>query len=134
MSPGSLLNALDRIPSATRVVIAGLVHRGELATVETREALNHFIVSILIGTGILAFALLTGFAVTFAIAAAVWHRDDRGLILGLVTVAYLVSACGLGWGLSRRLRAWHPLRETRRQLCEDSECIDELLSGEDSAN
>lgn len=133
MTPDVLFNALDRVAPATRVVLTGLVHRGELAAVETGEAREHLTASILIGAGVFALALLAGLALTFTIAASVWHRDDRGLLLGLLTLGYVLAASGLAWALSRRLRAWSPLRETRRQLREDGRCIQNLLPNDDSA-
>jgi len=134
MTPDILLNALDRIAPTTRVVLSGLAHRSELAAVETGEARNHIVASVLIGVGVLAFTTLAGLALTFTIAAAVWHRDDRGLILGLLTASYLLLALGLGWGLIRRLRSWSPLHETRRQLCEDVACISNLLPEDNTSN
>jgi uncharacterized membrane protein YqjE len=133
MTPDVLFNALDRIAPVTRVVLNGLAHRGELAAVETGEARDHLTTTIILGAGVFALALLAGMALTFAVAASVWHRDDRGLILGLLTFGYVLTATGLAWGLVRRLRAWHPLHETRRQLREDGKCIEKLFPDEDSA-
>jgi uncharacterized membrane protein YqjE len=133
MMPDVLFNALDRIAPATRVVLAGLVHRGELAAVETGEARDHLTTSIIVGACVFVFTLLAGMAFTFAIAAAVWHRDDRGLLLGLLTLGYVLVGAGLAWGLVRRIRAWRPLREIRRQLREDGKCLENLLPDDDSA-
>jgi len=82
--------------SVPRVVVEALMHRGELISVELKEAQAHAArtaVSALLAGALL---LLGGFAGTFAVAAAVWNRDDRGLILGLLTLAYLASAAALG--------------------------------------
>lgn len=133
MTPDVLFTALDRVAPTARVVLTGLAHRGELAAVETGEARDHLTTSILIGAGVFALSLLAGMALTFTVAASVWHRDDRGLLLGLLTLGYLITAVGLAWGLIRRLRAWRPLREIRRQLREDGKCIDNLLPDDDSA-
>lgn len=81
MTPDVLFTALDRLAPATRVVLTGLAHRGELAAVEAGEARDHLAVSILVGAGVFAVALLAGIALTFTIAAAVWHRDDRAFLL-----------------------------------------------------
>ena len=124
---------MDRVAPATRVVLAGLRHRGELAAVETGEARDHFVLSVVIGVVVFALALLTGVALTLAIAAAVWHRDDRGLILGLLALGYLLATASVAWALLRRLRRWRPLIETRRQLREDGACIDRLLPDDESA-
>lgn len=134
MTPDVLFTALDRLAPTTRVVLTGLAHRGELAGVETAEAGDHLAVSILIGAGVFAFALLAGIALTFTVAAALWHRDDRAFLLGTLTSGYLVVAAGLSWGLARRLRSWRPLRETRRQLREDGDCIEKLLPADDCAH
>lgn len=134
MTPDALFTALDRVAPATRVVLAGLAHRGELAAVETGEARDHLAVSALLGAAVFSLALLAGIALTFTFAALVWHRDDRGLLLGLLTVGYVVAAGGIAWALSRRLRAWGPLRETRRQLRADADCIAKLLPAADAAD
>jgi len=134
MTPDVLFKALDHIAPATRVVLTGLAHRSELAVVETEEARDHLIVTILISAGLFALALLAGIALTFTVAASIWHRDDRGLILGLLTTAYLLLASGLGWALVRRIRSWRPLRETRRQLHQDAQCIDDLMPDENSSD
>ncbi len=134
MTPDVLFTALDRVAPATRVVLTGLAHRGELAAVEAGEARDHLTTSILIGAGVFALALLAGIALTFTVAAAVWHRDDRGLLLGLLTAAYLVGASGLAWALARRLRAWRPLRETRRQMRADGDCFGRLFPDDSPAD
>lgn len=133
MTPDVLFTVLDRLAPTTRVVLTGLAHRGELAAVEAGEARDHLAVSILIGAVVFAVALLAGIALTFTVAAAVWHRDDRALLLGILTIGYLAAAAGLAWGLARRLRAWRPLREIRRQLREDGDCIEKLLPADDSS-
>ncbi|MBL9187087.1 MAG: phage holin family protein [Opitutaceae bacterium] len=112
---------------AARIVVEGLAHRGELAALEFAEARDHVVKSAAVMLGATACALLTGFAGTFAIAALVWQREDRGLILGLVTLAYALGAAGLGLLAARRLRAWRPLAETRHQLGEDCACVRDML-------
>ncbi len=134
MNLRNVFAALGRIVPATRIVLHGLRHRGELATLETSEAGAHLAVSVCLGVGVAVLALLTGFAFTFAFAAAVWHRDDRGLILAALTLGYLLVAIGLGWGLVRRLRRWQPWAETRRQLDEDGACLEKLLSDDNDAS
>lgn len=114
--------------SAPRVIMESLVHRGELAALELREAQQHACrTAILIGvSGILV--LLGGFAGTFALAAAVWQRDDRGLILSLVTLVYLAGAAVLAYVGTRRLRDWSPFAETCRQFHADCHCLHDVIA------
>jgi uncharacterized membrane protein YqjE len=107
----------------------GLMHRGELAALELREARTHAAVTGAVAAIAAALVLLAGIAGTFAIAASVWERSDRGLILGLVTLAYLLGAAALGWWTARRFRSWQPLCDTFRQLKEDCSCLHDYLAG-----
>ncbi len=121
-------NPLSAPGSAPRVIVESLVHRGELAALELREAQQHGLrTAVLIGfSGILV--LLGGFAGTFALAAAVWQREDRGLILSLVTLGYLGGAAVLAYLASRRLRNWSPFAETCRQFHADCECLHDVIA------
>jgi uncharacterized membrane protein YqjE len=116
-------------PGATsRVVVEALIHRGELASVEFKEARVHGTrTAILVGLSC-ALLLLGGFCGTFAIAAAVWDRPDRGMILGLVTVAYLAGAGAMGFVAARRLKTWQPFTETARQFREDCSCVHDIAN------
>jgi uncharacterized membrane protein YqjE len=111
-----------------RIVVEGLMHRGELASLEIREARVHAATTGIIAGLAAALILLGGFAGTFAMAAAVWHRDDRGFILALTTLAYLAGAAALGWWAVRRIKSWHPLAESRRQVQEDFLCLHQFLT------
>jgi uncharacterized membrane protein YqjE len=113
--------------AAPRVMVEALMHRGELAAIELKEARQHGVwtAAALVVSGMLL--LLGGFAGTIALAAAVWHRDDRGLILGLVALAYLLGAAALGYFASRRLKSWKPFEESRRQFHADCECVHDML-------
>jgi uncharacterized membrane protein YqjE len=111
-----------------RIVVEGLMHRGELAGLELREARKH-ITATAVAAGIAsALVLLGGFAGTFAIAAAVWDSPKRGLILGLLTLAYFAGAAGIAWWTARRLKAWRPFAETVYQIREDCSCLHQHLS------
>lgn len=125
--PAPSLAALGATP---RIVLEGMSHRGQLATLELAEARNHAALTASLAALAGALTLLAGFALTFAIAASVWHRDDRGLILGLVTCAYVIGAGGLAWWVVNRLKTWRPLAETRHQLSEDYECLREFIHHE----
>lgn len=122
--PVSRLAALGPTP---RILLDSLAHRGELATVELIEARNHATLTTVLAVLAAALTLLAGFAGTFTLAALVWQRDDRGLILGLVTLAYVLGAAALGWLAARRLKTWRPLAETRHQLGEDYSCLRQFL-------
>jgi uncharacterized membrane protein YqjE len=114
--------------SVQRVVVEALMHRGELISVELREARAHAARTAVAALLAAALLLLGGFAGTFAVAAAVWNREDRGMILGLLTIAYLAGAVALGFVAARRLRSWQPFAETFRQFHQDCTCLHESLS------
>jgi uncharacterized membrane protein YqjE len=111
-----------------QVVVEGLMHRGELAGIELREAGAHVAATVVAAGAGLALALLGGIAGTFAIAAAAWDSPRRGLILGVLTLAYLAGAGALAWWAARRFKAWRPLAETICQLREDGTCLHQYLS------
>ncbi len=114
--------------SVPRVVVEALMHRGELISVELKEAQVHAARTAVAVVLACALLLLAGFAGTFAVAAAVWNRDDRGLILSLLTLAYLAASAALGFLAARRLRSWQPFAETFRQFHQDCVCLHETLS------
>lgn len=104
------------------------MHRGELAALELTEARDFCVrTSVMIGISV-ALVLLGGFAVTFAVAAAVWNRPDRGMILSLLALAYFAVSGGFAFFAARRLNAWQPFSETTRQLREDCACIQEMIN------
>lgn len=104
------------------------MHRGELAGIELRDARTHLAVTGAAAGIAGAFVLLFGLTGTFALAALVWERGDRAMILGLVALGYALGACALGCWAVARLRSWHPLAETRYQLREDCACLNHYLS------
>ena len=104
------------------------MHRGELAAVEFKEAREHGTrTAILVGLSC-AFLLLGGFCGTFAIAAAVWERPDRGMILGLITAAYQLPRGALAYVAGRRLGSWKPFAETAKQFQEDCACVHDIAA------
>ncbi len=114
--------------STPRILIEGLIHRGELAGLELREARSH-VAGTAIATGVAAaLGLLGGIAATFAVAAAVWDSPHRGLLLSLLALAYFAAAAGLAWWAARRLRIWRPFAETLYQLREDCSCLHQHLT------
>jgi uncharacterized membrane protein YqjE len=119
---------LDASGSSPRVVVEALVHRSELASVEFQEAREHAIRTAIAVWFSAAFLLLFGFTATVAVAASVWHREDRGLILSLLALGYLVVAAVLSWVSVRRIKQWEPFSETRRQFHEDCACVQEIIS------
>lgn len=123
---------LPELGPAPRIILEGLSHRGELATLELTEARNHATVTAIFTALAAALVLLAGFAGTIAIAALVWHRDDRGLLLSLVTFIYLLGAGAFAWLAANRLKTWSPLTETRHQLGEDYVCIRQFFQGSPS--
>jgi uncharacterized membrane protein YqjE len=119
---------LGQIGPALKTLLAASFHRGELASLELGEACDHLFISATLGFGAAALILLGGFAGTFTVAALVWDRPDRGLILGLLAAGYLLAGGGFGWFAARRIRSWRPLEETCRQLNRDHECLQAVLT------
>ena len=114
--------------SLPRVVVDGLLHRSELASLELHEARAHGLrtVALIVFCG--ALLLLSGFAATLAVAAWVWDRPDRGPILLLLGVAYLAVSGTLGYAASRRLSSWEPMSESIKQFREDCTCLRDTFS------
>jgi uncharacterized membrane protein YqjE len=130
MSPDSVLHLFKRAGPAGRALLDGVGHRVQLARLELTELGEKIASSVLLGVCALVLALLGGIAATFAIAAAVWHREDRGLCLGLLTLAYFVTAGGFALSMRKRLKQLEFLPETSRQLHEDRLCLGALLHDE----
>jgi len=110
-------------PSVPKLIAGALIHRGELAALEWGEARTHGAVTALYAGLTSVFFLLGGMACTFAIAAAVWDRSDRGTLLFGLALAYIGLSAWAGWAAYRRLRAWIPFSETRRVLHGDCATI-----------
>jgi uncharacterized membrane protein YqjE len=108
--------------------VDALVHRGELAALELAEARQYGVRTVLISVISVAFVLLAGTAATFAVAAAVWDRPDRGMILSLLALGYFTASVLFALVAARRLRDWQPFAETARQLREDCACIQEIVN------
>jgi uncharacterized membrane protein YqjE len=125
LESNSPLGAVGSIP---RVVVEALIHRGELASLELKEAQTHGAVSAALGALAAGFLLLGGFAGTLALAASVWQHDDRVLILCLVTLADLGVAAALGLVAAKRLKTWQPFAETCGQFKADCACVHEILN------
>ncbi len=119
---------MDALESPPRIILDGLLHRGELARIELKDARTHLAVTGAAAGVAGALVLLGGLTGTFALAALVWERGDRAVILGLVALGYVLGACALGWWTALRIRSWHPLSETRYQLREDCACLNHYLS------
>ena len=130
MTSEVLINAVGRAGSAARVLLAAILHRSELVALEAGEACDHVVGSLALVLGAALLALLGGFAATLTFAAMVWSREDRTLLLGLLTLADFLGAGGLAWLTLHRLRTWRPLAETRTQLRADHDCLGELLSSD----
>lgn len=129
MIADSFSHGLDRLGSAARAGLSALSHRGELAALEVGEARDHLAGTVALGLGATALTVLGGFALNFAVAASIWHRGDRALLLALFAGVQLALAAGLVFWTHRRLGRWQPLRETRRQLRQDGEMLQALLPG-----
>jgi uncharacterized membrane protein YqjE len=104
------------------------MHRSELASLEFRDARAHLATTGAVAAVVGALFLLAGMTGTLAIAALVWERGDRALILGLIALGYVLGAAALWWWVAARLRSWNPFAETRYQMREDCACLNQNLS------
>jgi uncharacterized membrane protein YqjE len=127
MTTESVLHIVKRLGPAGRAIIDGLGHRVELAALELSEARDQIASTLVLGVAALVLALLGGIALTFAIAAAVWHLETRWLWLALLTLAYFGGAAALVAAMRKGLRRVRILPETSRQLTEDRLCLGALL-------
>jgi uncharacterized membrane protein YqjE len=127
MTPESAIHLFRRARPVGRALLDGASHRLRLALVELAGLRDQIFSSLMLGLGALILALLGGIAATFAIAAALWHREDRELWLALLTLAYFGVACMLAAVAALRLKRLRFLPETARQLHEDRLCVDALL-------
>ncbi len=130
MTTESVIHLLRRAGPAGRALLDGVNHRLRLSLVELADLRDQIASSLVLGLAALILALLGGIAATFAIAAAIWHREDRELWLALLTLAYLGGAVALGLAMTRRLKRLELLPETARQLNEDRLCLGALLHEE----
>lgn len=130
MTTESVIHLLRRAGPAGRALLDGVNHRLRLALVELADLRDQIAASLALGLAALVLALLAGIAATFAIAAALWHREDRELWLALLTLLYLGGAAALGLTMTRRLKRLRLLPETARQLDEDRLCLGALLHEE----
>lgn len=130
MTTESAIHLFKRAGPAARAVLDGVGHRVELALIELSDLRDQVASSLVLGLAALVLSLLGGIAFTFAIAAAVWHREDRGLWLGLLTLVYFITAGVLALVMTKRLKRIEFLPETSRQLSEDRLCIGALLHDE----
>ncbi len=126
----SIYHLFKRAGPVGRALLDGVGHRAQLAMLEISELRDRVTSSLVMGLVALILALLGGIALTFAIAAAVWHREDRGLWLALLTLVYFVTAGVLALVMTRRLKRLEFLPETSRQLNEDRLCLGALLHDE----
>lgn len=116
-APGVVLNLFSE----------SVAHRAELATLELDEAREHITGSLLLAGVTAALVLFTGFAVTLLVACLVWDLPNRGWWLGGLCAVYLGAALATGFILTRRVRMWLPLAETRSQLHQDYRCLNQLF-------
>ncbi len=130
MTPESAIHLFKRAGPALRAMLDGLGHRAQLALLEFTELRDQIASSLMLGLAALVLSLLGGIALTFAIAASIWHREDRGLWMGLLTLVYFVIAGVLAMVMTKRLKRLSFLPETSRQLNEDRLCLGALLHEE----
>lgn len=127
MTPESVIHIFKRAGPAARAMLDGIGHRAQLALLELTEMRDQIASSLVLGLAALVLSLLGGIALTFAIAAAVWHLELRWLWLALLTLAYFGGAGLLAMSMKKRLKRLQFLPETSRQLNEDRVCLGSLL-------
>jgi len=103
---------VGQIVPALKIVFEAIFHRGEIVAVELSQVREYVFLVVIAGHLAVGFAILGGFAVTFMVAAMVWDRPDRTMILGLVAVLYLVLAAALGIFTALRIRNDHDCLQT----------------------
>jgi len=112
---------------ALTLLSESVAHRTELATLELEEARDHACTSTLLAGATGALLLFTGFAFTLLMASLVWDDPHRGWWLTGLCAAYLAGTATTAYILVRRLRTWQPLGETRFQLQQDYQCLNNLF-------
>jgi len=124
----SILPGLGRLQSSASVLVRGIDHRAELASLELSEAKDRAIgFSGLLVAGIVT-ALLTGFALDIFVAALWWDTPHRLLAIGiLVVVQAVVAVIAFARGF-KQVKLWHPLFQTINQLKKDTQCLRDLLT------
>ena len=114
-----LLGASRRM--AQRTIDIG-ANRVELLMVEVQEERERLLLSFHLALASAAFAVLTGFALTFALAVLLW---DHGAVAVLFSIAAVSGACSLY--LRRRIvglqRDYPMFGATLDQLRKDRECL-----------
>jgi uncharacterized membrane protein YqjE len=117
-----LLGASRRV--AQRTIDIG-ANRVELLVVEVQEERERLLHSFHLAVASAAFAVLAGFALTFALAVLLW---DHGAVAVLFTTA-AISACASLFLCSRilRLQRDYPMfGATLAQLRKDRECLGDM--------
>ena len=102
-------------------------NRLELLTVEVQEERERFLRAFLLALGVAVFGLLTGIALTAAIAVLLWPYSPVAALLALTGLYGIAGAC-LCWRLRRLLRDWQTLPATLDQLRKDRACLEKTLS------
>lgn len=125
----SITEPRPQIPSlgtAVRLLNDALGNRFDLASVELEESRDAAAVAAVLIAVVLCLVISACFAFTLTIAAVVWDSPHRGAWLGGLAGAYLVVGGIIGFVLWRRLRAWQPFAETKSQIKQDYQCLQEL--------
>jgi uncharacterized membrane protein YqjE len=121
-SLGALLGASRRIAQRTLDIGA---NRVELLMVEVQEERERLLRAFHLALAAAAFAVLGGFALTFALAVLLWDH-------GAVAVLFGIAAACIGTTLSLRLRISSLQRDnvmfaaTLDQLRKDRECLADM--------
>ena len=118
---------LSQIVPALKVFLEAGVHRGELAALELSQVSEYAFLTVTAWLAAVGFVLLGGFAGTFMLAAMVWDRPDRTMILGLITLIYFLCAGLFVYVTVARAKKWRPFCEIRRQLHNDNQCLQAIL-------
>jgi uncharacterized membrane protein YqjE len=102
-------------------------NRKDLAAIELAEARGHAGLSALLAGVVAVFIFLGGLMLTLTIAGLVWDSPHRTWWLAGISATCVGGAAIAVLALRRRLRAWQPFGEIRRQLQLDHQCLSQLI-------
>ena len=116
---------VESLGDLRRTVARALHSRAELFTLEVARERALIVRTLAFAIGALFFITLAAFAFTFFVIVLFWDTH-RAIAAGLITLAYVVIAAGLGFAAKRQLtRAERPFAHTLDQLRKDR---DQVLS------
>ena len=126
----SLNHAAQVIEDSKRLarhVLALGENRIELLSVEAQEQCERLLQAFGLVLAVAAFGILSGIALTAAVAILLWPLSPVVALL-ILTVICGATALYFLWRLNRLLRRWQIFSETRDQLRKDRTCLARFLA------